>query len=98
MACNPKCKPPYVCKSFEGKSWCQSTKTRKITKTELNQQDNKRRFGKGKGAGMRVFTRFLGKLVPSNPDKKVKTKLKRTREFRNQGAGGEAGPAYKLKF
>ncbi len=97
MPCDRKCPPGSVCKSFGGKSWCQSTKTRKITKKELKQQDNKRRAGEGKRSGMRAVTNFLGKLAPSNPDKKVKKKLKRTKEFRDN-PGGEAGSAYKLKF
>ena len=56
----------------------------------------KRAAGNVKRSGMRAVTNFLGKLAPSNPDKKVKRKLKRTNEFRKEGAGGEAG--YKLKF
>ena len=103
MPCN-SCPPGTVCKkNSDGKSWCQSTKTRKITKQELNQQEKKRLFGNAKRTGMRVFTNFLGKgrHLASNPDKKKKKKLKRTEEFikntgTNRKAGGEAG--YKLKF
>ena len=59
----------------------------------------KRAAGNAKRTAMSVFTNILGKgrHLASNPNKKKKKQLKRTKEFRkNTGAGGEA--RYKLKF
>lgn len=80
----------WYCASNGG---CQKNKGKFKGNKSLNV---KRAGGKLKRAARKGFTRFLGKLAPANPDKKEKKKLKRTKEFRNEGAGGEAG--YKLKF
>lgn len=90
MPCNPKCPPGYVCKSFDGKSWCQKNKGKFKGNTSLNV---KRAAGKLKRAAGKGLTRFLGKLAPANQDKKKKKKLERTEEFRNT-----TGAGYKLKF
>lgn len=90
MACNPKCKPPYVCKSFDGKSWCQKNKGKLKGNTGM---DVKRATGKLKKAGMKGVTKGLGMFrgVVNNPSKNKKRTLKRTKEMKNM-------KSYKLKF
>tara|TARA_B100001059_G_scaffold230059_1_gene263666 strand:- start:153 stop:458 length:306 start_codon:yes stop_codon:yes gene_type:complete len=85
---NTHCEPGWKCVN----GGCQKNKGAFKGNKGLNV---KRAAGGAKRTAMQGFTRFLGKLVPSNPDKKVKKKLKRTKEFRDN-PGGEAG--YKLKF
>lgn len=77
MPCNPKCSSGFACKSFDKKSWCQKIRTRKITKSELRNQDRKRLFGKVQRTVKKKIVEAVGDAVTAAKDmKNKKYKLK----------------------
>ena len=74
MPCNPKCSSGFACKSFDKQSWCQKITTRKITKSELRNQDRNRLFGKVQRTVKQKIVEVVGDAVTAAKDMKNKNK------------------------